>query len=115
VNELSPKYASGFLWRAKTNAFIDSTSKAGLAKPHYEKYIEVAAADSVNAAKYRSGLLEAYHYLASYNYIQLHDCDNALVYLRKINDIDPEDKDTKKAIEGILFEKDPKNKKNGCK
>ncbi|MEO8085485.1 MAG: tetratricopeptide repeat protein [Bacteroidota bacterium] len=111
VNELSPKYASGFLWRAKTNAFIDSTSKEGLAKPHYEKYMEVAIADSVNSSKYRSGLLEAYHYLASYNYIQLHDRDNALIYLRKIIELDPDDKDTKKAIEGILFEKDPKNKK----
>ncbi len=115
VNELSPKYASGFLWRAKTNAFIDSTSKAGLAKPHYEKYIEVAIADTLNPAKYRSGLLEAYHYLASYNYIQLHDCDTALLFLRMIIELDPEDKDTKKAIEGIIFEKDPKNKKNGCK
>ena len=116
VNELSPKYASGFLWRAKTNAFIDSTSKGGLAKPHYEMYIEVASADSLNPTKYRSGLLEAYHYLASYHYIQLRDCDTALIYLRMIQDMDPEDKDNKKAIEGILYEKEHKNGKGtGCK
>jgi lipoprotein NlpI len=40
VNELSPTYASGFLWRAKANSYIDSTMTLGLAKTHYEKYIE---------------------------------------------------------------------------
>jgi hypothetical protein len=40
VNEVSPKYASGWLWRAKANSFIDSTMMQGLAKPFYEKFIE---------------------------------------------------------------------------
>ena len=27
LNEVAPKYATGFLWRAKANSFIDSTSR----------------------------------------------------------------------------------------
>src|SRR5438045_5416072 len=70
VNELTPKYASGFLWRAEANSHIDSTSAMGLAKPHYEKYIEVATADTAGmaSAKYKGGLIEGYRYLASYYY-----------------------------------------------
>lgn len=93
VNELSPKYASGYLWRAKANTQIDSTSELGLAKPHYEKYIELAEADSANAAKYNSGLTEAYGYLAYY-FILKKDNASALIYLRKkaLLPLEPEDK-----------------------
>ena len=111
VNELSPKYASGFLWRAKTNAFIDSTSKEGLGKPHYEKYIEVATADTANSAKYKSGLLEAYRYLAAY-YVQVEkNLRLALDYLNKALVVDPENKEILEWKKSIEYELDPKNKK----
>src|SRR4030095_3868543 len=67
--ELQPKWPTGFLWNAKNKTRIDSTSQAGLAKPMYEKYIELAIADSANAAKYTEGLKEAYGYLASYYFL----------------------------------------------
>jgi tetratricopeptide (TPR) repeat protein len=93
VNELSPKYASGWLWRAKTNTHIDTTSQEGLAKPFYEQYIEIAVADSANPAKYQSGLAEAYGYLAFF-YIIKNDKANALIYLKKKAELplEPEDK-----------------------
>lgn len=93
LNDMSPKYASGWLWRAKANTHIDSTSEAGLAKPHYEKYIEIAMADSANASRYQSGLIEAYGYLAYY-YILKNDNVNALLYLQRKSELplDPEDK-----------------------
>ena len=100
VNELSPKYASGYLWRAKANTQIDSTSELGLAKPHYEKYIELAEADSANAAKYNSGLIEAYGYLAYY-YILKKDNANALLYLRKKAAL-PLEPDDKKNVEDAI-------------
>ena len=100
VNELSPKFASGYLWRAKANTQIDSTSELGLAKPHYEKYIELAEADSANAAKYNSGLIEAYGYLAYY-YILKKDNANALLYLRKKAAL-PLEPDDKKNVEDAI-------------
>lgn len=103
VNEISPKYASGWLWRADANSHIDSTSEAGLAKPFYEKYVELAEADSANATKYTSGLTKAYGYLAYY-YILKKDNEKALFYLKKkqLLPLDPEDKkNVDKAIDQL--------------
>ncbi|MEY4594297.1 MAG: hypothetical protein RIQ47_707 [Bacteroidota bacterium] len=93
VNETSPKYASGYFWRARANAQLDSTSEAGLAKPFYEKYVDLAAVDSASILKYNAGLVEAYTYLASYNYLVAKDNDKALEYLRKkaLLNLDPEE------------------------
>jgi tetratricopeptide (TPR) repeat protein len=111
VNEVSPKYASGWLWRAKTNSFIDSSFISGLAKPYYEKYIEAATADTVGMAanKYKSGLIESYRYIAAYFVKVSKDYDKCEEYLKKILEQDPEDQEAKKGIESIEFER--KNKK----
>lgn len=111
VNELSPKYASGFLWRAKTNSFIDSTMAQGLAKSHYEKYIEVAAADTANTAKYKSGLVESYKYIAVF-YVQLEkNIAEARKYLVKILEFDPDNQEVRDWIKAIDRELESKNKK----
>jgi tetratricopeptide (TPR) repeat protein len=111
VNELSPKYASGFLWRAKANSFIDSTMTQGLAKPHYEKYIEVATTDTAGAAKYKSGLVEAYRYMAAY-YVKVDkNLKTTLEYVKKALEIDPENKELQEWQKSLEFELDPKNKK----
>ncbi len=93
ANELSPKWASAWLWRADANSQIDSTSEAGLAKPFFEKYIEIAEADLANSTKYTGGLSKAYGYLAYY-YILKKDSANALMYLKKkqLLPLDPEEK-----------------------
>ena len=93
VTELSPKYSSGWLFRADANSHIDSTSELGLAKPYYEKYIEIAEGDSANQSKYVSGLIKAYGYLAYY-YILKKDNAAGLVYLKKklTLPLDPDDK-----------------------
>lgn len=115
VNELSPKYASGFLWRAKANSFIDSTMTQGLAKPHYEKYIEVANADTASATKYKSGLVEAYKYMAAYFVKAENNMRTARDYVIKALELDPENQELKKWKESLDFELDPKNKKTGSK
>jgi tetratricopeptide (TPR) repeat protein len=100
VNEVSPKYASGFLWRAKSNTQLDTTSENGLAKPHYEKYIELVEADSLNASKYSSGLSEAYGYL-SYYYVIMKDNSAALIWLRKRSTL-PLDADEMKKVKDAI-------------
>ena len=93
LNDKAPTYANGWLWRAKANANIDSTSELGLAKPHYEKYIEIAMEDSSNISRYQNGLTEAYGYLAYY-YILKKDNANAILYLEKksVLPLEPEEK-----------------------
>ncbi|GAB3828270.1 tetratricopeptide repeat protein [Hymenobacter jeollabukensis] len=60
-----PTYTAGYLMRAQANSNLDPELKQALAKPHYEKYIEVAKADP---AKNQAGLAEAYRYLGAYYY-----------------------------------------------
>ncbi len=102
-NELSPKYAGGFLWRAKTNSYIDSTSELGLAKPFYEKYIELTLSDTSKGLTIaqKNGLIESYFYLGSYNYITLHDNAGARNYMKKILEIDPANQKAKDVIDGM--------------
>ncbi len=100
VTEISPSYASGWLWRADANSHIDSTSEAGLAKPFYEKYIEIAEADSANESKYQSGLIKAYGYLAYY-YILQKDNVNGLLYLKKKSML-PLELDDKKNVQQAI-------------
>ncbi|TAH38379.1 MAG: tetratricopeptide repeat protein [Bacteroidetes bacterium] len=107
LNEKAPTYANGWLWRAKANANIDSTSELGLAKPHYEKYIEIAMADSANISRYQNGLIEAYGYLA-YFYILHKDNANALLFLQKKAEL-PLEPEEKKSIEDAINQL--KNKK----
>lgn len=73
--------------RANIANQIDSTMTLYLAKPHYEKFIELA---SVDTAKYKTNLITAYHYMAFY-FVQHEENEKALEYYEKILVLDPED------------------------
>jgi tetratricopeptide (TPR) repeat protein len=112
--DLNPKYPGGYLWRGKANSHIDSTSAQGLAKPFYEKYIEVAMADTApyNAGKYKEGMVESYRYLASYAYFQQKDRQKSKEFLKKILEIKPDDQDAADGIRSIeLQEKQEREKR----
>jgi len=101
ANDLSPKWGSAWLLRAQINAYIDSTSEQGLAKPYYENYIEIAAPDSM---RFANGLIEAYGYLASYYLIQLKDETLSLYHLKKQLELplEPDERDRiKQAIDQL--------------
>ncbi|HNR19128.1 MAG: hypothetical protein IPJ79_15890 [Bacteroidetes bacterium] len=98
VTELQTTWPNGFLWRAKTNTMIDSTSTQGLAKPYYEKFIELAQADSANLSRYKTGLIEAYRYLAVYNYKVAKSTDESKSFYKKILELDPADKNAQDAM-----------------
>ena len=83
VLELTPNYATGYLYSAKAKSRLDSTSALGLAKPPYEKFVEIVEADTASLNKQRENLKEAYSYLASYAYIQLKDKAQAIMYLKR--------------------------------
>ncbi|UOQ73781.1 tetratricopeptide repeat protein [Hymenobacter cellulosilyticus] len=92
-----PTYAPGYLMRAQANYGMDPDSKQGLAKPYYEKYVEVAKADP---AKYKDGLVEANSYLGYY-YYQKGDKTAALPYYQQVLALDPSNQNAKSVVDSM--------------
>lgn len=103
VSERMPDSYLGFYQRARTNFELDPDSELGLAKPHYEKTIEVILAknDGENARI----LIEAYSYLSYYYYLQFdktkkaEDKANVKLYAEKVLELDPENANGKALFE----------------
>jgi tetratricopeptide (TPR) repeat protein len=62
---LKPELAIGYINRARANGNLDPNQEKGLAKPFYEKFIEMAKADP---EKNKNELIEANSYLGAYYY-----------------------------------------------
>jgi tetratricopeptide (TPR) repeat protein len=73
----------------------------GAAVPFYEKFIELATAETDAAKKqsYQKNLITSYKFLASYNLAKKDDA-KAKEYFNKVLELDPNDADVKKALEG---------------
>lgn len=99
-----PDLATGYLFRARTNASLDSTSEKGLAKPFYEKLLTLIESDT---AKYRREIVESYSYLGFYSYLQK-DIPLAKSYYQKVLVLDPENPQAKEAVKKLGHEKDRK-------
>jgi tetratricopeptide (TPR) repeat protein len=110
VNELLPNWPYGYLLRAQVNANIDSTSERNLAKPYYEKYLELALADSANLTKSKNNIVEAYRYLGYY-YYRKNQIRESKEYWRKILDLIPNDKQATDVIKGLDQPKKDKEEK----
>ena len=92
-----PDEIFGYLWASKSAAAIDTGRTTGIAIPEYEKLIEVAKkSDSV---KYKSQIVGALFYLASYANDIKKDKDAAVDYLKQITYIDPTNTDAPRFIE----------------
>ena len=85
VDRMRPDSYLGCYWRARTNVALDPETTIGLAKPYYQRVIEMTETTG------GSQLTEAYKYLAFYFYVKK-DRNNAMRYIDKILDIDPMDK-----------------------
>jgi hypothetical protein len=87
----APKSPSGYIWRARVKEQIDlgkTTPKLWLAKPFFEKFIELSKGD---ITKYKAELLEAYSFMG-YHFVSVKDCTNGLVYWNKVKEIDATNK-----------------------
>ncbi|MDX1904542.1 MAG: tetratricopeptide repeat protein [Thermonemataceae bacterium] len=84
----------GVLYRARSSSRIDAEQKDGLAKPHYERYLELAGSDEKN----KENILESNAYLGFFYYKQF--------------DINKKEDDKKKAIDFCqkVVENDEKGK-----
>ncbi len=109
LTEVKPDLPLGYLWRARSNTNIDTTSELGYAKPYYEKFIElVTALPETEQVKYKNYLIEAYRYLGYFYYIKREDPnykdtwrDNYKNYWEKVLILDPENKAAKDALDNL--------------
>jgi tetratricopeptide (TPR) repeat protein len=97
ITTAKPTYAPAYQARAQANFNLDTDSKKGLAKPYYEKYIELTSGDP---AKYSRGLVEANNYLGYYN-LQKGDKASATPYYQKVLELDPTNSDATNAMKII--------------
>ncbi|MBR2151136.1 MAG: hypothetical protein IJ902_07125 [Prevotella sp.] len=101
--DLAEKYENAVEYatfmRARVNGQMDPDQSKGLAKPYYEKLVELIGpkAELDNTDKAR--LKESYHYLISYYFIQKNDKETAKQYAQKMLVIDPENDIAKQVLD----------------
>lgn len=98
----SPEYAIAYFWRAKANVQQDLKNEKWLAKPYYEKGLELVKTQNALPAN-KSNAIEACEYLGFYA-VSTKDYAKAKEYFGIIRELDP---NNKKAVE---FFKSPQGK-----
>ncbi|TND10666.1 MAG: hypothetical protein FD123_308 [Bacteroidetes bacterium] len=95
VCELRPDITLGFVWRAKSNVGLDPNNKQGLARPHFEKVVDMASADKVANKK---ELIEAYGNLGIYHY-NTNNLGCAKAYMNALIELDPGNAKAKQVLD----------------
>ena len=101
VCELAPDSYTGYFYRGHTRSAMDPETTQGLAKPYYEKVVELVLAK--NDPRYNRVLITCYSYLGYYFMLQAKPEDYAISkeYWNKILTIDPNNALAKTALKGI--------------
>ena len=101
VCELAPDSYTGYFYRGHTRSAMDPETTQGLAKPYYEKVVELVLAK--NDPRYNRVLITCYSYLGYYYMLQAKPEDYAISkeYWNKILTIDPNNALAKTALKGI--------------
>jgi tetratricopeptide (TPR) repeat protein len=107
VTELSPNWATGYLYLGRTRSQIDTLYSDLSAIPPYEKYIALTSADSASIAKYSKELIESNSYIAV-AYLRKKDCTRSLEFWNRVLAIDPKVQQATDAIKIIKDSKDCK-------
>lgn len=97
VTEKAPDSYLGYFWRARVQSALDPETDQGLAKPYYEKTVEVLDAQGDDRPQI---YIECYSYLGYYYYVK-EDIENSKKYWEKILAIDPEHAVAKRALEAM--------------
>lgn len=94
---LQPTMTVGYLWAGRANAHLDPESEKGLAKPYYDKVVEIGQA---TPDKSKNDLREAFSYLGYY-YLVKHDVPQSRANWEKVLALDPQDERAKEALKSI--------------
>lgn len=97
VETYSPNSYLGAFWRGRVNSILDTETTDGLAKPFYEKALEILIKDP---AKYKKEVSEVYAYLGFYYYVK-EDTAVSIDYWKKLLDVDPENLKAQEAIKSL--------------
>ena len=101
--DLAQKYENAIEYatfmRARVNGQMDPDQSKGLAKPYYEKLVELIGPKTELDATEKARLKESYHYLISYYFIQKDDKATAKDYAAKMLVIDPENQIAKQVMD----------------
>jgi tetratricopeptide (TPR) repeat protein len=99
VTTKQPAYHQAYIYRGRNNAAMDEKNDPKLyeAKEYYEKAIELG---SLDMAKNKKDVLEAYNYLLFY-YVQIDDKKTAKEINNKILELDPENKEAKDRVKQL--------------
>jgi tetratricopeptide (TPR) repeat protein len=91
VNQMSPTYVYGYHMRAQIANAIDSTQERFLAKPYYEKVVNIVetATDEKVKNDNKRYYIEALNYMGVYTYATTSNAQQALAFLDKALAIDP--------------------------
>jgi tetratricopeptide (TPR) repeat protein len=108
-----PEQSFGYYWQARANAALDKEMENGLALPHYMKLIEVLQDDTKNP-NYKSWMIQAYGYLATYEANMEKDYPEAVNYFEKVLEVDPANEEAKKYI-SVLEQRINAESNNGTK
>jgi len=101
---LQPTMSVGYLWEAHVKASQDPESTQGLAKPYFEKVIEINLQNPPEKVN-KNELLEAYRYLGYYYYLK-NEKEKSIENWKKVLEIKPGDSQAQEAID--LLTKPPK-------
>ena len=85
--------------RARIGMYMDPDSKQELAKPNYEKLVELLGNKEERDNTDKVRLIEAYRYLISYYLITKDDKATAKQFAAKLQEIDPENETAKQVLE----------------
>ena len=95
-----PEDTYGWFLGAHAKEGMDSTGELGLAKPDYEKIIQIADT-AKDLSKIKDHLITAYRYMVAYHYNVQHNKDSAIVFNNKILEIAPTDATALKTKEAL--------------
>lgn len=106
VIEVKPDLGTGYYWRGYTNNAKDQQAQAGIAKPYYDKYIEMSESDP---AKNKTTLIKAYSYEMLYYYYK-EDKANLKIYADKLLGLDPNNDTAKQIMDNMAAREKAANK-----
>lgn len=94
-----PNITIPYAWRARSVANLDPELKQGLAKPHFEKVIEIAEANP-DKSKTKPDLIDAYSYMGYY-YDTKGDFAAAKKTFEKLKELDPANEKAKVYLDAL--------------
>ena len=83
-----PTYAVGYFWKAKAEVQLDPKNEKWLAKPDYEKGLELVKPEERAAPANKNNVIDASSYLGYY-YVKLKDNEKAKPYWTIVKELDP--------------------------